>query len=383
MTRIFFSAGESSGDMHGANVIRALHALDPDAACEGLGGTLMAEAGMTLHCDLAGRAIMGFTEVVRSFGFIRTLFNETIDRLRESQPDCLVLIDYPGFNIRLAKEARALGIPVVYYISPQVWAWKKGRIKTLARCVNKMLVILPFEKDLYDAVGVPCVYVGHPLLDHVEAATTDGTEKNETIIGLLPGSREQEIRRILPVMIEVAEAIRKKYPESRFAVPCVDSAREAQVRAIAGAFPLETTMGQTSALLKRARFCMVASGTATLETALYRVPMAVLYRVTPVTYALARLLVRIEFIAMVNILAGKSVVPEFIQHKAKANLIVPAALRLISDSPERQSMLDGLDSVRKTLGGPGASERAAHEILASARDTDHACGIRTMTDSNG
>ena len=371
MTRIFFSAGESSGDIHGANVIRAIRVLEPNVECEGLGGTLMAEAGMKLNCDLAGRAIMGFTEVVRSFGFIRKLFNETVDRLRASQPDCLVLIDYPGFNIRLAKEARALGIPAVYYISPQVWAWKKGRIKILARCVNKMLVILPFEKNLYDAAEVPCVYVGHPLLDHLDTGDRAEADSDEMTIGLLPGSREQEIRRILPVMIEVAEGIRNKYAEARFAVPCVDTEREAQVRAIAGAFPLETTVGGTQRVLKRTRFCMVASGTATLETALYRVPMAVLYRVTPVTYALARLLVRIEFIAMVNILAGKSVVPEFIQHKAKASLIVPVALQLIDDSPQRESMLDALDGVRKKLGGPGASKRAAHEILATARETDH------------
>ena len=146
MTCIFFSAGESSGDIHGANVLRAIREIDSDVEFEGLGGTLMEQAGMKLRYDLAGRAIMGFTEVVRSFGFLRKLFKETVGRLRESRPDCLVLIDYPGFNIRLATEARALGIPVVYYISPQVWAWKKGRVKTLARCVNKMLVILPFEK---------------------------------------------------------------------------------------------------------------------------------------------------------------------------------------------------------------------------------------------
>ncbi len=163
MTRLFFSAGEASGDIHGSNLVRAIREIDPAMTCEGLGGHRMATAGMELRCDLAERAIMGFSEVARSLGFMRTLFNETVDHLRRTRPDALVLIDYPGFNMRLGKKAKAMNIPVIYYISPQVWAWKKGRVHSLADFVDKMIVILPFEKKIYDEVNLDCVFVGHPL----------------------------------------------------------------------------------------------------------------------------------------------------------------------------------------------------------------------------
>ncbi len=326
----------------------------------------MEAAGMQLHCDLAERAIMGFTEVVRSFGFLRDLFRRTVNHLRKHRPDCVVLIDYPGFNLRLAKEARKLGIPVVYYISPQIWAWKKGRIHTLRALVNKMLVILPFEKPLYDAVGLDCVYVGHPLLDHIDSAPVGGVFGEGLIIGVLPGSREQEILRIMPAMVETARRIRDRFPEARFVAPCVDAAREAQIKAAAGDFPVETRAGGTYELLSAARFCMVASGTATLETALFEVPMVVLYRVTPITYWLARAFVRIDAIALVNILAGKRIVPEFIQGRANPNLIAPVAIELIEDSPARKDMISELSRIRSLLGSGGASEAAAREVLKVA-----------------
>lgn len=371
VTRIFFSAGESSGDIHGANLIRALVAEDAALECEGLGGRHMAAAGMELRYDLAGRAIMGFTEIVKSFAFIRKLFHETVDHLSRTKPDALVVIDYPGFNLRLAKRAKAMGIPVVYYISPQVWAWKKGRIHTIAQCVEKMLVILPFEEKLYADAAVDCAYVGHPLLDHLATVTIEGKFSEGLVIGLLPGSREQEIRRILGVMIDVARGIRDAYPEARFVTPCVDEAREAQVRVMAGDFPLETLVGQTYELLDGARFCLVASGTATLETALFGVPMAVLYKVSTPTYWLARLLVDVDAIAMVNILAGRKIVPEFVQNGARRDTILKTALELIDDTPERETMLDDLSHIRDTLGGSGASKSAAHAVLDVIKRKGH------------
>lgn len=359
---VFLVAGESSGDIHGSNLIRALHALDPSLEFEGLGGQRMAATGMQLRHDLAGRAIMGFTEVVRSFGFIRTLFNETITHLEAHRPDVLVLIDYPGFNMRLGRRAKALGIPVIYYISPQVWAWKKGRVRTLASFVDKMLVILPFEEVIYREANVPCAHVGHPLLDHVRD-WSPRTKIEGTVIGLLPGSREQEIRRILPPMIETAKGILGRYPRAKFVAACVDKEREKQIQALAGEFPVETHVGGMYDVLGAARFCMIASGTATVEAALFGVPFVILYRVTPVTYWMARMLVDIEHIGMVNILAGKRLVPEFVQGGAVASDILPAALTLIDESPERRAMIDGLAAVREVLGGHGASERAAREIL--------------------
>jgi len=326
----------------------------------------MSAAGMELVHDVAGRGIMGFTEVLKSFGWIRRVFLDTVARLRASRPDCLVVIDYPGFNLRLARQARGLGIPVVYYISPQVWAWKKGRIRTIAERVTKMLVILPFEEALYREAGVDCAYVGHPLLDQISGFNPSGLFEGERVIGLLPGSREQEIARLMGTMIDVARGIRAAYPGARFVVPCVDVAREAQVRSLARGFELETVVDEPYEVLSSARFCLVASGTATLETALFGVPMLIVYKTTPVNYWIARNVVKIEHIGLVNILAGREIVPEFIQHDADPLKILPHALDLIGDTPRRVQMESDLRAVRESLGGPGASERAAREILAVA-----------------
>ncbi len=371
MTRIYFSAGESSGDLHGANLIRAIREAAPDVQCQGLGGRRMEDAGMELHHDLAGNAIMGFVEVVKHFAFFKRLYVQTVRRLECEPPDCLVVIDYPGFNIQIAKRASLFGIPVVWYISPQVWAWKRGRVFTIARIVQKMLVILPFEEKLYRAVGVDCTFVGHPLLDHIAATPIEGRYRDGMVIGLLPGSREQEIGRLMGTMVDVARGIREKRPDARFVAPCVDEHREAQIRAIAGEFPVETTVGNTYEVLDGARFCLVASGTATVEATLFGVPMVILYRVAPLTYWLARLLVRVDHIGMVNILAGKRIVPEFMQHQASTAAILPMALDLIDDTPARARMLEELAIVRDRLGGPGASKRAAEHVLAAARRGTH------------
>ncbi len=278
-----------------------------------------------------------------------------------------MVIDYPGFNIRLAKRAHALGIPVVYYISPQVWAWKKNRIHTIGQCVRKVLTILPFEKALYDEAGVPCTYVGHPLVDHIEGLSLSDEFVDELVIGVMPGSRAQEIRRILPEMLQVAEGIQNRHPEARFVAPCVDEARAAQIRDIAGGFPLEIACGRMYDVLHGARFCLVASGTATVETALFEVPMVVMYKASWGSYWLARLLIdkSINAIAMVNILAGRHIVPEFVQHEATPARMLPAALELIEDTPRRQETIAALRDIRAKLHG-GASEKAAREILEVA-----------------
>jgi len=369
LKRLFFVAGEASGDTHGANLIRALQAQAPGIQCEGLGGQEMAAAGMELRHDLAGQAIMGFTEVVKHFGAIRRLFLETAAHIEATRPDAVVLIDYPGFNIRLAQRVKQMGIPVVYYISPQVWAWKKKRIHTLAACVDKMLVIFPFEAALYEKVGLPCTYVGHPLLDHIDAYTPPPSSEGELVIGVLPGSREQEIRRLLTPMIDVARGIAKKFPEARFIAPVVNENRAEQVRALAGDFPLEIEKGGMYPVLSRARFCLVTSGTATLETALFGVPFMIFYKVTTVTYWLAKFLVDIRYIGIVNILSGRGIVPEFIQGAIQPARILPQALRLIESTPERTRMIDDLKDVRATLGDGGASQNAAREILAVLEHT--------------
>lgn len=370
MKRIFFVAGESSGDIHGANLIRALRELAPEVQCEGLGGRHMAAAGMELHYDLAEHAIMGFTEVLKSLGMVRRIFRESVTRLEKNRPDALVLIDYPGFNLRLARKAHKLNIPIIYYISPQVWAWKRRRIRTIAHLVRKMLVILPFEAALYEEAGVDCTHVGHPLLDHIPTVKVDGSLRDKFVIGLLPGSRRQEIERLLPVMLDVARDIRQRHPEAYFVSPCVDAERETQIRAIAGDFPLHTLVGKTYEVLDTARFCMVASGTATVETALFGVPFIILYRVTSPTYWIARALVRVDHIGMVNILANKRVVPEFVQGEATRARMAPTALELLEDTPARRQMIEDLAAVRAKLGGSGASRRAAVEILNVLSEKD-------------
>lgn len=363
MKRIFFIAGESSGDMHGANLIRALHDADPDIKCAGLGGVRMAEAGMELVYDLAGDAIMGFVEVLKKALPIRRLFLSTQEQLRRDPPDCLVLIDYPGFNIRFAKAAHKLGIPVVYYIGPQVWAWKKKRLDTIAQVVRKMLVIFPFEEELYRDKGVDCAYVGHPLADQIAQYTSLKQANADLIIGLLPGSREQEIRRIVPVMAEVGAGIQKEYPAVRFMVPCVNETRAQQARALFGGLPVDLRIGGMYDVLSQSRCCLVASGTATIETALFGVPMGIVYRVNPISYYLARMLVNIRHIGMVNILAGREIAPEFIQHTATVEMILPFMLDIIKDGERRTRMLADLHEIRERLGGTGASERAAEQIL--------------------
>ena len=421
MKRIYLVAGEESGDIHGANLIRALQDQSPGVHCEGLGGQRMAEAGMMLHYDLAGDAIMGFTEVVRKFPGIRRLFLGTLKHITQTRPDALVLIDYPGFNIRLAKRVSTLGIPVIFYISPQVWAWKKKRIHTLAKFVNKILVIFPFEKALYETVGLDCAYVGHPLLDHIgeykriesrgnhnqgesassfprtwESRTRQDTSldprvrgdndalprpchvdaqhasDNTPIIGLLPGSREQEIKRLLAPMLEVAQGIRETHPNARFITPVVNEARGAQAKEIAGNFPLNIQVGGMYELLANARFCMVASGTATLETALFGVPMLIMYKVTPVTYWIAKFFVDIQHIGIVNILAGREIVPEYIQGDIQPAKILPKALSLINPGTERTQMLSDLQEVHAMLGDGGASDNAAREILTTIHGVSHA-----------
>lgn len=364
MKRIFFIAGESSGDMHGANLIRALRAANPELQCSGLGGVRMQEAGMELVYDLAGDAIMGFVEVLKKALPIRRLFLDTLERVKRERPDCIVLIDYPGFNIRFAKAVKPLGIPVVYYISPQVWAWKKKRLEVLAQVVRKMLVIFPFEEDIYRDKGVDCVYVGHPLADQIaQYQKTHEHPTEELVIGLLPGSREQEIRRIGPVMAEVGEGIRQEYPDAKFMIPCVSEVRAQQLRPLFSKLPVDIRIGGMYDVLSRVHCCLVASGTATVETTLFGVPMGIMYRVNPISYYLARLLVRIRFIGMINILANREIVPEFIQHTATVEQILPFMLDIVKEGERRNQMLSDLQEIRHRLGGPGASERAAEQVL--------------------
>lgn len=367
MTRVFLIAGEASGDAHGAALIGALKTLRPDIACDGLGGPKMAAAGMELRHDLASSAIMGFVEVIKHLGPIRRLFLDTVAHIKASRPDVVVLIDYPGFNLRLAKALHGSGIPVVYYISPQVWAWKKKRIHDIQRYCAKMLVIFPFEEKIYRDIGMDCAFVGHPLLEHIDAHQPDPGIVGEPVIGLLPGSRAQEIERLLPVMLDTARGLLAEFPGAVFYTPCVNETRAAQIRAIAGDFPLEIRIGQMYGIVKSARACLVASGTATLETALLGTPFLIVYKTNAVTFFLAKRLVQVAHIGIVNLLLNRRAVPEFLQEEATADHLLPTLRKLLSDSLERIDMLRAFTELRTLLGNANASHRAAEEVLKAAR----------------
>ncbi len=371
--RIFLVAGEPSGDQHGAALVRELRRLAPEVELVGLGGRRMEEEGMTLRADLAGHAIVGFTEVVRHFPEVRAMFHSTVAEFDRSPPDAVVLIDYPGFNLRLSREAKRRGIRVVYYISPQLWAWGRGRLRKMAQWVDLMLVILPFEEKLYRDVDMRAEFVGHPLLDEmaqyefdeklVARWTSDG---RSPIFGLLPGSRVQEIVRLLPVMAGAARLLRNDYPAGRYLVPLIDEECASAARQILSSYPdagLELAVGRVQEVLRSASVCMIASGTATLQAAICGTPMVVAYKLSRASYLVARLLVRVDHISLVNILAGGPLVPEFVQRQARPEAIAQAVRQILTEPEMRHRMIAGLSEVHRRLGEPGASRRAAERIL--------------------
>ena len=379
---IFIVAGEPSGDLHGANLAREIRRIQPGVVIQGVGGEKMSATGIELRHDLAKEAIMGFTEVLKKFGRIRAIFRDTVKFLEENRPDLLILIDYPGFNLRLAEQAKRLGIRTVYYICPQVWAWGKRRVGHIARLVEKVIVILDFEKSIYEGVGLSVEFVGHPLIDHIQRTPLDQdyTAEHETaggvVLGLLPGSHPQEVRRHLPVMLRSVELLHQELPESRFLVACpneqidllarrvLDKWRDRQTRRKQQSLPhVEIACGKTYEVIELSSACLVASGTATLETAYFLKPMVVIYMTSFGSWLLARSIIEVEHIAMVNIFAGKRVVPEFIQFGARPERIAAEVLDLLRNDQRRADIERDLREVKERLGRPGASERAARAVV--------------------
>jgi len=372
--RLFFIAGEPSGDLHASRVISAIIERRPQWAISGFGGVQMQAAGMELRFNLAAMAVMGVAEVARHLGTLRRLFGELRRTLTQERPDALVLVDYPGFNLRAAAMARELGIPVYYFISPQIWAWKKRRIHEIARTVTRMLVILPFEEPLYRQAGIACDYVGHPLLDDPMLSSPPPAEERGPVLAILPGSREQEIRRIGPVMVETARRYIARYPDTKVVSAAVNRERAEQIRSIAGDLPLEIRIKDMESVLHETRGALVASGTATLQTALAGVPMVVVYRMHPLTFLLAASLVRVPHISLVNLLAGREIVPEKIQAGARPSALLPILESIMQPGSVRDRMLQDLQLLRNQLGGPGASVRAAEIII---REVEHGPGKTT------
>jgi lipid-A-disaccharide synthase len=347
-------AGEASGDLHGATLARALGTLAPELRLAGMGGARMSAAGVTLVQRAERVTVVGGTEALGRLPALWQAFRALRLHLRERRPRVLVLIDFPEFNMRLARAARRLGVPVVYFIAPQVWAWRRGRLRAMARDVSRVLAIFPFEVGLYQEAGVPVEFVGHPVLDVLPAldaarARAGLAADGETLVGLLPGSRDAEVRRHLPVLLGAAARILERRPGTRFALPVATTIPPGPVQAaIRGSgLPVEALPGEAYRVMAAADLLLVASGTATLEAACYGTPMVVLYRLSWPSY----------------ILAGREVVPELIQGRATPAAVASAALHLLEDEGGRAAQRQALLDVRAKLGEAGAGLRAARAVL--------------------
>jgi lipid-A-disaccharide synthase len=374
---IYFVAGEVSSDNHGAALMRSLCTLDAELKFIGRGGPQMQKiAGDQFRNWIGDAAVLGLWEVLRKYGYFREQFHETLREILESKPDAVVLIDYPGFNLRLARALRRQSPrqKIIYYISPQVWAWNRGRIKKMARFIDLVLCIFPFESDLYNKSGLRAVFVGHPMIERLQLRKIE-TQREPNLIGLFPGSRMREVRKIFPVMIETARLLLQTKPTLRFEVAAAAEELAEEMSPAIGALDqlhdgqiIQIKVGETAQIMQRAWAGIVASGSATLEAAYFRMPLVLIYKVAWPTYLAARLVVNVKYLGMPNLLAGKEVVPEFIQHHAKSGAVAKAVRRLVEDACAREHMISEFDAIMAKLGRGGASEKAAQAIMEELKE---------------
>ena len=366
--KIMIVAGEASGDLHGGKLVQAMLRIDQSLRFYGIGGNKMKAAGVELIADSADMAVVGLTEVVSKLGMILKVMTQLKASLKADKPDLIILIDYPDFNLPMAKAAKKNGIRVFYYISPQVWAWRKGRIGKIKKIVDKMAVILPFEALLYHEAGVDATFVGHPLLDVVktkysrkEALAKFGLSEGVITVGILPGSRQSEVVRLLPDMLKAAEIIEKKIAPVQFVLPLADTLDVAFVSHIIEHYPMTVRIirDEVYDVIGCTDIAMVASGTATLETALMETPMIVIYKVSAPSYYVGKMVINVGHIGLVNIIAGKTVVPELIQDEANPERIAGEVIDILTNSERMEGIKTELSKIRGMLGSPGAAERAA------------------------
>ncbi len=368
MLKLYFVAGEASGDSRGAELMRSLRSRELRMDFFGRGGPQMqAVAGPTLENWTERAAVLGFIDVVKNYGYFKTEFDKVLAELSCISPDAVIFIDYPGFNLRLAKavKQKPAAPKVIYYVSPQVWAWNRGRIPKMARIIDLMMCIFPFEKELYEQSGLKTVFVGHPMLDSLAVKKID-QPRDEKLVGLFPGSRKREVKKIFPVMLAASIEMKAKMPELRFEAPAASPAMAELMRSIAGPFAslsCNVTLHNSHELMQRAAVGMVASGTATMEAAYFRLPFALLYRAAWLTFFIGRKLVKVPFLGMPNILAGREIVREFLQEEALPKPIADHLVGLLENESRRAALVAELDAVIAMLGTPGASDRAAAAVL--------------------
>lgn len=377
---IYLVAGEASGDLHAANLVEALRAKDPSLRCEGLGGQLMQKAGVKLDLDFTRMAVVGFWEVIKHYGEFKKVFDATIARLQANPPDAVILIDYPGFNLRLARRIKELKIPtrIIYYISPQVWAWKAKRVFDIQKYVDRMLVIFEFEKDFYKRYGVDVDFVGHPLVDHARASqprsqalASIGLTPEKPTLALMPGSRIKEVDRHLPIMLQAAEQLKIQYPDLQCVFIQAPTISDELVKSLITDPTVAIARDNSYNIIAACDACLVASGTATLEVALLETPMVVMYKTSWPTYLLARAVIKIPYISLVNIVAGKPVVAECLQKNASAISLAQTISPLLTDSPTRRAMTAELKDIRRKLGDSGAVDQTARRILEIISQSQH------------
>jgi lipid-A-disaccharide synthase len=366
---LFFVAGEASGDARGAELIRSLRMLVPGLVVHGRGGSAMRALAGPEFEDWSERAgVIGIIDVLKNYGYFKRQFDRTVDEIRELKPEAVVLIDYPGFNLRLAAKLKAFPHPprIFYYVSPQVWAWHRSRIPKMARTVDLMMCIFPFEKELYEMSGLKTVFVGHPMLDSLAARRIDAP-RDPRLVGLFPGSRKREVKKIFPVMLGAAMRMQQASPELTFEAAPASEPMAERMYGMLRKYPelrCKITQGDSHGLMQRAGAGMVASGTATMEAAYFRLPFAIIYRTAWLTFFLGRKLVHVPFLGMANILAGREIVREFLQEEARPDLISDYMMHLLRDDAERGRLVAQLGEVVAMLGAPGAGERAAAAIVA-------------------
>ena len=363
-------AGEASGDQHGAKLVKAMLKKNPALFFCGIGGPALRQAGVRILVEASELTVVGITEVLSKISVILKGMGTIKKLLKSLKPDLLILIDFPDFNLRIAATAKKIGIPVLYYISPQIWAWRRGRVKRIGKLVDHMAVILPFEQPFYREHNVPATFVGHPLLDSplpTSEQVMAGGAEGHTTIGLVPGSRDNEISRHLPVMLDTADILKDRRKHAIFIISHAPSVERNQIEAIVAEHPcrmdVEIVSDRIDTVFGRSDIIVAASGTVTLQAAIHGTPMVIIYKVSPISFMLGRALVRVPHIGLVNLVAGEQLVPEFVQNAASPETIASAVENMLKDTDKLNHLKRQLFRLRDVMGGTGASDRVADIAL--------------------